>query len=193
MTKKKTINLSNNRTVKKASIADLSVVIDFIEQGKAKMIKAGNPNQWSANYPAIETIERDIVQGDCYLLYEGGKAIATFVFKEGPEPNYQRIDDGSWLDDQPYYVIHRAASAEGVHGVMADVISYCSSFTSSIRIDTHADNRPMQASLARLGFVYCGVIYVYIIANRCPFTCFGHNICVSSLARFKVNIITWIN
>lgn len=87
MTKKKTINLSNNRTVKKASIADLSVVIDFIEQGKAKMIKAGNPNQWSANYPAIETIERDIVQGDCYLLYEGGKAIATFVFKEGPEPN----------------------------------------------------------------------------------------------------------
>ena len=138
MTKKKTINLSNNRTVKKASIADLSVVIDFIEQGKAKMIKAGNPNQWSANYPAIETIERDIVQGNCY----------------------QRIDDGSWLDDQPYYVIHRVASTEGVHGVMADVISYCSSFTSSIRIDTHADNRPMQASLARLGFVYCGVIYV---------------------------------
>ena len=160
MTKKKTINLSNGRTVKKASIGDLSVVMDFIEQGKAKMIKAGNPNQWSANYPAIETIERDIVQGNCYLLYEGGKAIATFVFKAGPEPNYQRIDDGSWLDDQPYYVIHRVASAEGVHGVMADVISYCSSFTSSIRIDTHADNRPMQASLARLGFVYCGVIYV---------------------------------
>ena len=124
------------------------------------MIKAGNPNQWSANYPAIETIEGDIVQGHCYLLYEGGKAIATFVFKAGPEPNYQRIDDGSWLDDQPYYVIHRVASAEGVHGVMADVISYCSSFTSSIRIDTHADNRPMQASLARLDFVYCGVIYV---------------------------------
>lgn len=160
MTKKKTINLSNDRTVKKASIADLSVVMDFIEQGKAKMIKAGNPNQWSANYPAIETIERDIVQGNCYLLYEGGKAIATFVSKAGPEPNYQRIDDGSWLDDQPYYVIHRVASAEGVHGVMADVISYCSSFTSSIRIDTHADNRPMQASLTRLGFVYCGVIYV---------------------------------
>ncbi len=40
MTKKKTINLSNDRTVKKASIADLSVVMDFIEQGKAKMIKS---------------------------------------------------------------------------------------------------------------------------------------------------------
>ena len=160
MTKEKTINLSSNRTIRKASTDDFTIVSNLIEQGKAKMIKTGNPNQWSANYPAIETIERDIVQGNCYLLYEGGKAIATFVFKAGPEPNYQRIDDGSWLDDQPYYVIHRVASAEGVHGVMADVISYCSSFTSSIRIDTHADNRPMQASLARLGFVYCGVIYV---------------------------------
>ena len=169
MTKKKTINLSNDRTVKKASIADLSVVMDFIEQGKAKMIKAGNPNQWSANYPAIETIERDIVQGDCYLLYEGGKAIETFVLKAGPEPNNQRIDEGSWRDDQPYYVIHRVASAEGVHGVMADVISYCSSFTSSIRIDTHADNRPMQASLARLGFVFCGVIYGENAESRLAF------------------------
>ena len=52
------------------------------------------------------------------------------------------------------------ASLEGVHGVMADIINYCSTFTSSIRIDTHADNCPMQASLIRLGFVYCGIIYV---------------------------------
>ena len=91
-----------------------------------------------------------IAQGDCYLLYECGKPIATFVAKAGPEPNYHRIDNGDWLDDQPYYVIHRVASVEGVHGVMADIINYCSAFTSSIRIDTHADNRPMQASLIRL-------------------------------------------
>ena len=160
MTKKKTITLSNDRTVKKASIADLSVVMDFIEQGKAKMIKAGNPNQWSASYPAESTIKRDIAQGDCYLIHECGKPIATFVAKDGPEPNYHHIDNGSWLDDQPYYVIHRVASVEGVHGVMADIIKYCSALTSSIRIDTHADNRPMQTSLSRLGFVYCGIIYV---------------------------------
>ena len=43
---------------------------------------------------------------------------------------------------------------------MADIIKYCSALTSSIRIDTHADNRPMQTSLSRLGFVYCGIIYV---------------------------------
>ena len=160
MTKEKTINLSSNRTIRKASTDDFTIVSNLIEQGKAKMIKTGNPNQWSANYPAESTIRRDIAQGDCYLLYECGMPIATFVAKAGPELNYHRIDNGSWLDDQPYYVIHRVASLEGVHGVMADIISYCSAFTSSIRIDTHADNRPMQASLIRLGFVYCGIIYV---------------------------------
>ena len=171
MTKEKTINLSSGRTICKASIDDLSIVMELIEQGKAKMIKAGNPNQWSASYPAESTIKCDIAQGDCYLLCECGKPIATFVAKEGPETNYHRIDNGSWLDDQPYYVIHRVASVEGVHGVMADIIKYCSTLTSSIRIDTHADNRPMQASLARLGFVYCGIIYVENGDSRLAFQC----------------------
>ena len=162
MTKEKTINLSSDRTIGKASTGDFTIVSNLIEQGKAKMIKAGNPNQWSANYPAESTIRRDIAQGDCYLLY---------VAKAGPEPNYHRIDKGDWLDDQPYYVIHRVASIEGVHGVMADIINYCSAFTSSIRIDTHADNRPMQASLIRLGFVYCGIIYVENGDSRLAFQC----------------------
>ena len=90
--KEKTINLSSNRTIRKASTDDFTIVSKLIEQGKAKMIKTGNPNQWSANYPAESTIRRDIAQGDCYLLYECGKPIATFVAKAGPEPNYHRID-----------------------------------------------------------------------------------------------------
>ena len=160
MTKKKTIKLSEGRVINKATLGDFSIVIGIIEQGKAKMIKSGNLNQWSVNYPALDTVKCDILLGDCYLLFEGDKPIATFVFKSGPEPTYLRIDNGRWLDNQSYYVIHRVASVEGVHGVMADIIKYCSALTSSIRIDTHADNRLMQASLSRLGFVYCGIIYV---------------------------------
>ena len=87
------------------------------------------------------------------------------------QDNLLTIDKGDWLDDQPYYVIHRVASVEGVHGVMADIINYCSAFTFSIRIDTHADNRPMQASLIRLGFVYCGIIYVENGDSRLAFQC----------------------
>ena len=82
MTKEKTINLLSGRTICKASIDDLSIVMGLIEQGKAKMIKAGNPNQWSASYPAESTIKCDIAQGECYLLCECGKPIATFVAKD---------------------------------------------------------------------------------------------------------------
>ena len=153
MTKKKTIKLSEGRVINKATLGDFSIVIGIIEQGKSKMIKSGN-------YPALDTVKCDILLGDCYLLFEGDKPIATFVFKSGPEPTYLRIDNGRWLDNQSYYVIHRVASVEGVHGVMSDIIAYCSSFTSSIRIDTHADNRPMLAALARLDFSYCGIIYL---------------------------------
>ena len=160
MTKKKTIKLSEGRVINKATLGDFSIVIGIIEQGKSKMIKSGNLNQWSVNYPALDTVKCDILLGDCYLLFEGDKPIATFVFKSGPEPTYLRIDNGRWLDNQSYYVIHRVASVEGVHGVMSDIIAYCSSFTSSIRIDTHADNRPMLAALARLDFSYCGIIYL---------------------------------
>ena len=94
------------------------------------------------------------------MLCENDTPIATFALLAGSEPTYSYIEGGRWLDDQPYYVIHRVASAEGVHGVMSDIIAYCLSLTSTIRIDTHADNYPMQAVLKRLGFNYCGIIYL---------------------------------
>ena len=107
-----------------------------------------------------QTIEKDIAQGTSYLLCENDTPIATFALLAGPEPTYSYIEGGRWLDDQPYYVIHRVASVEGVHGVMSDIIAYCLSLTSTIRIDTHADNYPMQAVLKRSGFNYCGIIYL---------------------------------
>ena len=63
MTKGKTINLPSGRTIYKATIDDFSVVMELIEQGKAKMIKAGNPNQWSASYPAEITTVLIMVVG----------------------------------------------------------------------------------------------------------------------------------
>ena len=147
MTNESRIILADKRTIRKAVMDDLPLVMKLIQQGREKMIASGNPNQWSAAHPSRKKITQDIVQGYSYLLCEDG-------------PTYSYIEGGSWIDDRPYHVIHRVASADGIHGVMADIIGYCSSFASSIRIDTHADNRSMQAALSRLGFVYCGVIYL---------------------------------
>ena len=125
---------SDRRTIRKASMDDLPIIMDFLRQGR-----------------------------------ENDNPIATFAFLPGPEPTYSYIEGGHWLDNSPYYVIHRVASMDGVHGIMADIIAYCSSVAHALRIDTHADNRPMQKALSRLGFAYCGVIYLQSGDSRMAF------------------------
>ena len=169
MTNESRIILADKRTIRKAVMDDLPLVMKLIQQGREKMIASGNPNQWSAAHPSRKKITQDIVQGDSYLLCEDGLPVATFAFLPGPDPTYSYIEGGHWLDDSPYYVSHRVASMDGVHGIMADIIAYCSSVAHALRIDTHADNRPMQKALSRLGFAYCGVIYLQSGDSRMAF------------------------
>ena len=80
---------------------------------------------------------------------------------EKDEPTYATIYEGEWTDEQrPYYVIHRIASAEGSKGVLKAILQYCFQHTDNIRIDTHRDNVIMRHLLGKLGFTYCGIIYL---------------------------------
>lgn len=169
MTKGKSIQLAKDREIREAQKKDIPVIMELIKQGKKKMLESGNKNQWTSEHPNEADIENDIKHKGSFLLLEENVPIATFAFLPSPEPTYSYIEGGEWLDDKPYYVIHRVASAEGVHGAMRDIISYCMTRTESIRIDTHADNKPMQAALRKLGFVYCGVIYLQNGDSRVAF------------------------
>ena len=40
------------------------------------------------------------------------------------------------------------------------IYSYCFDIVKSLRIDTHRQNIPMQNSLVKNGFRYCGIIYL---------------------------------
>jgi len=80
--------LSYGRTIRKSTANDVSLIMDFIRQGRAKMIAAGNVNQWSDKHPSRQTIEKDIAQGASYLLCENDTPIATFALLAGPEPTY---------------------------------------------------------------------------------------------------------
>jgi len=56
--------------------------------------------------------------------------------------------------------VHRIATGGARKGAGAFCLNWCLDQCGNLRIDTHRDNRPMRALLAKLGFVYCGVIYV---------------------------------
>ncbi|WP_233582362.1 N-acetyltransferase [Prevotella sp. OH937_COT-195] len=135
--------------------------MELIECGRQKMRAMGNVEQWTNGYPRQDVVMHDIENGDSYLVIEDGVAIATFAFVEGPDITYRKIFGGKWIDDTtPYHVIHRAASAPDVHGVMKEILDWCSQHTANIRIDTHRENTIMQSVLSKYGFRYCGIIYL---------------------------------
>jgi RimJ/RimL family protein N-acetyltransferase len=140
------------------------------------MISEGNTSQWTDGHPSAVQIQRDIAQGVSYIITDEGQPVATFALIEGPDPTYAKIYDGQWLNSLPYYVIHRVASAPGIHGIMRRVLDYAFSLTDTIRIDTHQDNRTMRALLHRYGFSYCGII---LLENGDPRLAFQRSILLS--------------
>jgi len=98
-------------------------------------------------------------------LNEQESVAGTFCFIQGPDPTYSRIDEGDWLDNDPYWVIHRIASDGSCRGIFEACINWCEKQTPNLRVDTHADNKIMQNLLEKHGFIRCGIIYV---ANGTP-------------------------
>lgn len=155
------------RTIRIATEQDLPRILELIEYGRQKMRQMGNLEQWTDGNPKAELLEQDIVNGNSYVVEQGGVVVATFAFIEGPDITYNKIYDGQWLNDSsPYYVVHRMASMLGVHGIFNDVLDYCFRHTNNIRIDTHCQNHLMRHALEKYGFSYCGIIYLLDGAER---------------------------
>jgi len=149
------------RNFRKANMEDVPVIMQLIEEARGIMRSCGNVNQWIDGYPSEETIVDDINHGHCYLcVEENGEIIASFAFILGPEPTYKQIYEGEWMDDKPYYVVHRLASTARSHGIFNDVMDYCMGVAGNLRIDTHRDNIIMRHVIEQYGFTYCGIIYL---------------------------------
>ncbi|PTL32921.1 GNAT family acetyltransferase [Prevotella sp. oral taxon 376] len=148
------------RTFRKATAEDLDRIMQLIECGRQKMRQNGNTRQWADGQPSRETLSQDIAIGNSYLLEEDGMPIATFALAPGPDATYQKICQGEWLNDEPYYVVHRMASMPGKHHVFGDVLDYGFTRTGNIRIDTHRDNATMRHLILKYGFHYCGIIHL---------------------------------
>ena len=146
--------------IRKAIESDLLEIKSIIDNARELMKSSGNINQWVDGYPSIDVLLSDIRSGNAYLLLRENKAVAYFAMIDGPEPTYNLITKGSWLNDDSYGVLHRVASNGEAKGVFKEILLYASEHYSNIRIDTHHDNKIMQRLLEQNGFVYCGVIFL---------------------------------
>ncbi|MBQ7690659.1 MAG: GNAT family N-acetyltransferase [Muribaculaceae bacterium] len=149
-------------SIRCATPNDMETLLRLCEMARRIMRSTGNLGQWVNGYPSREVLRADVERGVSHLVEDSaGEPVGAFAFIAGPEPTYARIYQGSWLDDSlPYHVLHRIASTPGSRCVLAAIIAWCALRESNLRIDTHRDNVVMRHLLPRLGFTYCGIIYL---------------------------------
>ena len=138
-------------------------MMEIYAVARSFMAAHGNPNQWGpTNWPPEALIRSDIRAHCSYVCEHEGKIAGTFFFTSGEdiEPTYRNIEDGSWLSDTVYGVVHRIASDGSVKGIGRFCIDWAFQQCGHLRIDTHGDNKVMQNLLGKLGFVHCGTIHV---------------------------------
>ena len=152
--------------VRISTIDDLNLILDIYAKARAFMKSTGNPNQWFDNKPLKEDIISDINHRHHHVVYEDNKIYGCFTFFKGEDPTYKIIDDGSWLNNEEYGVIHKVASSQEKKGVFKVILDYCEKEINNLRIDTHKDNKVMQHNLEKNGFKRCGIIYLKDGAKR---------------------------
>lgn len=145
--------------VRHTEVRDLDSVMAIYDEARGRMRAGGNSMQWVNGYPSTDVILNDIAHGNSYVVESTAGIVGVFSFIVGDDPTYKMIE-GEWLNTEPYGTIHRIASTTGAKGIADAALSFCMSKGVEIRIDTHADNRPMLRWIAKRGFHHCGIIYV---------------------------------
>lgn len=146
--------------IRQSTPEDINEIMDCIKTARQLMRESGNTVQWTNGYPSEELMLDSIGKGYNYLIINNGETVATFDFIIGDDPNYSLIENGAWLNDEKYGVIHRLASNGKARGVAQFCFEWCFQQLPNIRIDTHETNIAMQKVLEKLGYQKCGIIYV---------------------------------
>jgi len=147
---------------------DLSEIMHIIGQAQA-YLASQHIEQWQNGYPNETAILKDIKNTESYVVKsEDSSLLATAMFTTRNEPTYKRIE-GQWLtkNNATYGVIHRMAVSNKFRGkgIAKFIFFQCEqnlkqNNIKSMRIDTHEENLGMQGLLKKLGYHYCGVIYL---------------------------------
>ena len=147
-----------NLKIRLAEQADLEKIVKIYEAARVFMRENGNPTQWKDGYPQRSLLEADIARKNLYVAMDANEVCGVFLFVIGEDPTYSYIEGGTWRSDSTYGTIHRIASCTS--GVFAAAVAFGRNQCSHIRVDTHADNKPMQHLAEKHGFSRRGIIYV---------------------------------
>lgn len=152
---------------RQATATDLDAVARIAAEAKAFLRRQG-VDQWQRGpYPDRACFAADIRAGLGHVLACGDAVAAVCALSLDPDPAYRRPLEGRWLTSDETFaaVLHRVAVSrrwhrQGLASLLFDEAAALAAAkgAKSLRIDTHPDNRPMQAALARAGFARCTIL-----------------------------------
>ena len=149
-----------------ATVADHAAICDIMNHAKTA-IKSLGIDQWQKGVPNPEMIAEDIERQEGYVLEHDGQIAAYACMMFDPDPTYRDIFEGQWHSDSDYLTIHRVMVASDFlrHSCGGRLMDYAAELAknkgvSTLRIDTHRGNLPMQGMIGKNGFIYCGIIYL---------------------------------
>ena len=135
----------------KANETHIPEILEIYTKARKFMKENGNPTQWEEGYPSREIV------------------VVEFVFIIGEDPTYRVIYQGAWRSEKEYGTIHRIASDGTTKGFARRCFDFCREKCSYLRIDTHANNKPMQGAIRSYGFQECGIIHTRDGSDRIAF------------------------
>lgn len=152
--------------IRQTTEQDLPRMMEIVRDAQAYM-KNHNIDQWQNNYPNEEIFLEDIQKGGSYVLVDDEQVIGFCYIGFHDDPNYAYIEEGKWLNDQPYGVIHRIAIDEKRkgNGYATYFFKYAEEVAKekdihNLRVDTHENNLSMQSLVTKNGFIHCGRVYM---------------------------------
>src|SRR5690606_8353866 len=106
-------------TIKIATPNQLNHIMQVIDDARAIMRKNGNHTQWINGYPSAAIIFNDTSLNTGYICMHNNEIVGYVSFSKGnnPESTYQIIENGKWLNNEPYGVSHTLAANGKVNGV----------------------------------------------------------------------------
>ncbi|NLD25924.1 MAG: GNAT family N-acetyltransferase [Acholeplasmataceae bacterium] len=153
--------------IRKAQKEDLLQILEIVHDAK-ELLKKNGIRQWQTpGYPGPELILEDIRKDYLYVAdYDGVLAGMASLVRE-PDENYLEIYEGQWLNDEPYFSIHRIAVRKEFYGrgIAKDLFKHLELCTkeaglNNIRVDTSLENQTMHHLLLANKYQRCGKIYL---------------------------------
>lgn len=155
---------------------DCPAVEALYEEAK-DFLRAQGVDQWQDGYPNGEVFLEDVADGTAYVLEADSQVVATACLCLGTEPTYAAIYQGAWaVDAKEYAFLHRIAVSGSCKGQNVPALFFGElerqareRGLTSLRGDTHRDNKIMQRVMEKNGLSHRGIIYLEDGGERLAF------------------------